>query len=694
MRAGIGWTGPFADALLAHRGAALALCLMGTLAMAGAATRLEFSSSPETILESTDADLVALRSHERVFGTFEHRLVLVVRAEDVFAPEMLARLRLATDRLLGLPEVAAVRSLASTGFPLPDPENEPSAFRRAVHGNRLLTPFLVSRDGRTAALHVDLAPAFDEPKRRAAAIDAVTAEARECGLDPLVAGVPAVRRAYAEFILDDLLLLPPLVTLLLAALLFLALTAILPALICVVGIATGVHVVARFGEERERGASPREAARAAMVAMALPCGLTSLTTAVGFSSLVVAGIRDVREFGVYSAAGALFAFLLGVPLVGILLSFGASEGRRPPGLFARPLRLLGLALLRRPRAGTAVGVAVALAAVIGLLRLESDTFLLEDIRADSAIYRATKLVDAELGGVIGFDLVIDAPAGLVDVATIGWITAFEQRLAGIDGGEAVLGPGVLVAEASRAAVLDPGVPPSRILAAIRARGGAETVDAFVDREGRTARVAIRTGDVGSTRAKRIREEALALFRRDAPPGMKARAAGLAILAETVLSRLVSEMGKSLALAFAVIFLLMSLLFRSVRVGALSMVPNFLPLLVAGGFMGFAGIKVRSSIALIFAVALGLAVDDTIHVLTRYLRERAAGRPVRTAVYRTIRWTGRPVTLTSIVLLVGFLSFMSSGFKATSQFGLISAVTIAAALVGDLVVLPALLLRRR
>ena len=108
-------------------------------------------------------------------------------------------------------------------------------------------------------------------------------------------------------------------------------------------------------------------------------------------------------------------------------------------------------------------------------------------------------------------------------------------------------------------------------------------------------------------------------------------------------------------------------------------------------MGLFGITLRSSIALIFAVALGIAVDDTIHVLTRYRRERLGGKGARRAVLRTIRWTGRPVVLTSTVLFFGFLAFALSDFKATYHFGLIAAVTIATALVGDLLLLPGLLL---
>jgi len=711
--------------LLARRRTVLATGAFLTILLALATTRLTFVTSPESILITGDRETEGLRDHEAIFGSYEHTLVLVLGGEDFFSKSVLRRIRRAGDRVAKLPFVRSVRSLTRPGFPLPDFERDPGAFRRAVTGNDVLTPMLVSRSGRYTVIAAEIDPAADRPTRREANIAAVAEAVRAEGFAPLRAGVPAVRDAYARYIRNDLLLLPPLVGSILALLLFLAfrsirvvlgllgtvgavtiwtvgilaltggritaLTSILPSLVVVVGIATGVHVVAQHREERRRGADPRAAAGRAMRRMALPCGLTSLTTAVGFLSLALAGIRDVREFGLYCAIGSLLAFLVGVPLVGILLSY--DPGRRAPAL-AAPLRALLRVLVRRPALGIATGVLLVAAAGLGLPRLQTNTFLLEDVRAGAPIHKATVMIDRELGGVIGFELILESDTSLLGRDRLAWLGGVEERMRGRDDVKAVIGPATLLREAagSVGATLTPALAPV-VLAGIRAGGGEKTAAAFLSPDLRHGRINVRVGDVGTRRGHVIRTECLAAVREALPEGVEVRVAGLALQAERVLDRLVREMAKSTGLAFVAIFLLMSLLFRSIAVGAFAMVPNLLPLLVAAGFMGFAGITVRSSIALIFAVALGIAVDDTIHMITRYRRERSAGRGRRSAVARTVRKTGRPVVLTSAVLLAGFLSFTISDFKATDHFGVVASVTIVAALIGDLVVLPGLWLVR-
>jgi len=714
------------DLLFARRAAMLALLVIVSVAMALAIRTLEFSTSPETILQTADDELLDLRAHEAVFGTFERRLLLIVRSGDVFEPEVLARIDDATARVEALEIAEDVRSITRSGFPLP-PASDPG-FRDAVLENCLLSPFLVASDGRTAAIHADLTPAADDPAVREESIESVVAAVRAAGLDPLVAGVPSVRRAYATHIRNDLVILPPLVALALTLLLLLAvrrivpviglqasvglaaiwtvgvlaitggritaLTSILPALIMVVGVATGVHVIAQFREEAARGADAGAAARAAVRRMALPCGLTALTTGVGFSSLVIAGIRDVREFGVYAATGAMLAFLIGVPLVGILLSLApVRAGRAAPLPFGGGLELLARVLVRRPGIGITAGLVLAVLSLFGIARLRTETFVLEDLRPGEPIHEAINVADRELGGVVGFDLVIHSDEPLLSRERMAWMSEVERRVRELPDVVSALGPATLLGEAARVAG-HPGESAAfapLLLAGLEARGGVRVSRMVLSEDRLTARIGVHPGDVGSVRADALRAETLRIARAAAPAGVSVRVAGLALFAETVLARLVREMGKSLVVAFVVIFLLMSALFRSLRVGALSMIPNFLPLLIAAGYMGLMGITVRSSIALIFAVALGLAVDDTIHVLTRYLRERRSGAGNEDAVAAAIRWTGRPVILTSAVLFVGFLTFLVSGFKATAEFGAISAVTIAAAVVGDLVTLPAMLL---
>ncbi len=715
------------DFLLRRRRSVLLVTAILTALLALSASRLSFTTSPESVLNSSYPELQGLRAHEKDLGNFEHRLILIVKQDDAFKASTFDRLRRVSDAVSGVSGVLSVRSLVDPGFPLPDPAADPDGFRRAVEANPLLAPFLVSRDGRTAALWVELDPAVDAAGSREETVARVRTAAREAGVEPMISGVPAVRIAYSRHIREDLFLLPPLVTAILLLLLFVAfrrpilvltpllvvglaslwtigflslsggrisvLTSILPSLVLVVGTATTIHVVARFREARFRGLGPVPAAREAMVRMALPCGLTGLTTAVGFSSLLVARIGDVRQFGVYSAVGALLAFLLGLPLTGILLSFGQGGAGRIAPRGDRSFRWLARLLIRRPAAGVLSSGIVVLVSIAGFARLKSETFMLEDVREDAPIHRATSEVDRHLGGVIGFDLVIRSEAGVLRPEVIRFARDLSRRLGALPGVRAAPGPATLLDQAARVAgVTDPGdeLGPL-ILTGIRSLGGAAVARSFISDDGKLARIIVRTGDLGSVRSGEIREAAMALARASRPPGVQVSIGGLTVLAEKVLERLVTEMVRSTVIAFVVIFFLISLLFRSLAVGLLSMVPNFLPMIAAVGFMGLAGITVRSSIALIFAVALGIAVDDTIHILLRYRRERRRGKGVRRSVYATVLWAGRPVVLTSTILFCGFLAFTLSDFKATLQFGLIAAVTIATALVGDILLLPALIL---
>jgi hypothetical protein len=360
------------------------------------------------------------------------------------------------------------------------------------------------------------------------------------------------------------------------------------------------------------------------------------------------------------------------------------------------LRRLAELLVRRPGIGFAAGLFLAAFAAAGIPRLTTDSYMLEDIRKGEPIHVAVTTVDRELGGMIGFDLLLSAPDGLLDGDTVAAIQRLEARLGDVPGVRAVAGVGTLLTESARAVGLDPeAVPAGAILGAvretIRARGGEAFVDSLISPGADLVRIIVMTGDIGSNAVRRVREETVALAREMMPESVRFRAGGLALAADSLLSRLLRDLGSTTVVAFVVITILMIGLY-GLRVGLFSMIPNFLPLAVAAGFMGFAGITIRSSIALIFAVSLGIAVDDTIHILTRYRRERRSGATGVEAVERSIRWTGRPVFLTSLVLFVGFLVFLSASFKATQQFGLITATTIAAAWLGDTLLLPSLLLK--
>ena len=183
---------------------------------------------------------------------------------------------------------------------------------------------------------------------------------------------------------------------------------------------------------------------------------------------------------------------------------------------------------------------------------------------------------------------------------------------------------------------------------------------------------------------RTEERAAELFR----PPSSFRVTGRSLLALRAMRNVVRDMLVSLFSAFGIIFLAVSLMYRSLRVGLISMVPNVIPLVVTMGFMGLMGITLRTSTLIIFSVSLGIAVDDTIHYITRFREELSRTGDYTASMHRALRSAGRAIVITTLIMIAGFIVFLSSDFKASQDFGLLASITIASALIGSLLFLPA------
>ena len=168
-----------------------------------------------------------------------------------------------------------------------------------------------------------------------------------------------------------------------------------------------------------------------------------------------------------------------------------------------------------------------------------------------------------------------------------------------------------------------------------------------------------------------------------------RVTGMPFLVDKTNEFLATNIVMSLAIAFIIIAVIMGLLFQSYRMIIIAILPNLLPLLAIAGMMGLVGINIKISTSIIFAIAFGIAVDDTIHFLTRFRLEIQQGQPMETAILNTLKGTGKAMILTSLVLLGGFVILLVSDFGGTFNTGLFSGLTILFALIGDLVVLPVL-----
>jgi predicted RND superfamily exporter protein len=210
-----------------------------------------------------------------------------------------------------------------------------------------------------------------------------------------------------------------------------------------------------------------------------------------------------------------------------------------------------------------------------------------------------------------------------------------------------------------------------------------------------ANVVVRTGEVGSSHVLRlVAEIEKELAGVDFPEGITARVTGNAILLARSADGIATGQPISVAIAALTIFVLVAVGLRSVRLGIVAMIPNILPVLIYFGLLGLGAAPLSLPTSLIGCMALGIAIDDTVHYVVRYRAERHQGAGPRDAAKLTTRFIGRPVAISSIVLSLGFLVVTLSDFATLQEFGFLSALTMQICLACDLILLPAVLVRAR
>ena len=198
-------------------------------------------------------------------------------------------------------------------------------------------------------------------------------------------------------------------------------------------------------------------------------------------------------------------------------------------------------------------------------------------------------------------------------------------------------------------------------------------------------------DLSSNKLDSIEASITKYVSENFPPWLSASITGTMPVALKTNNYLILDLFSGFGLAFIFISIVMGLMFFSVRIGLISMLPNLIPIIFAAGYLGFSGIPIRPPIAITFSICLGIAVDDSLHFLFRFWQERKITEDLNKAVANTIETTGLAMLTTTIVLVSGFLVITVSSFIPTAQFGIISAITLCVALITDITLLPVLLI---
>ncbi|HHI78710.1 MAG TPA: hypothetical protein ENK02_01880 [Planctomycetes bacterium] len=708
--------GGFLERIIAWRTWVLTLAALLSLLLIPRVGGLRIGYSVESFLRTDVPELGQALAHYQEFPLPDNLCFFGWPEKAPFSPESISRLRRIEQRFARIPGVSRTMTMLS----VPGLPKDPEKLRVALRRSKLFGGLFVStKPGKSAvAGFLQLHSTARNNKDRRRVIQALQGIGREEGISLRLVGIPVLRDFYVAQVRKDQALFLPLGAILTSLLLMVWIgsfrlafsvlllvpltlgwtfgllgsfgaeltlfTSTLPTLLMVVSVADGVHLALRFREKRAQGQAAPQASLCALRETLFPCFLTSLTTAIGFGSLAFAEIPDLRDFGTFACLGVGIAFFLTVVVLPCLLTLLGTG--RVDGGDRHPLRLssrihaffasLTDGFLRLPSKPVLFGAFLVCAfSAFFASRVEENSFMSEDLWENSRVLQAVHWFENRFIGVSPGEILVVPKQGfsLKDPVLQKELRTFLDRVEDFPGVTRTL---------SFVDALEDGLPTS-FLPILKKKPLALLGPRLLK-----ARVLVFLRDVGSNQVDRY----LAMVRSlgGKAKSFRARPVGLQVLANHQVTTLMSEVQDSFFFAFGLICILLVLVFRGLRFGLIGIVPNLFPLLITLGFMGVMGIRLRIVVVITFAISFGLAVDNTIHILSRFRKEIGGGKGVEEALQDSYRVVAQAVFLTSALLLLGFSLTLFSGFRATYDFGRLACVTILAALVGDLLILPALL----
>ena len=494
-------------------------------------------------------------------------------------------------------------------------------------------------------------------------------------------------------------------------------TSLIPPLMIVIGVPNCIYLVNKYHAEYKRHGNKAMALQRMIVKVGNATLLTNFTTALGFATFIFTRSEVLKQFGVITALNILGMFVISIIVIPALMAgLPAPKTAHTRHLDRRWMFTVVNKLVHfveGQRTKVYVGAAlVLLFSFTGIVQMQTTGNIVDDIPDHDRVIQDLQWVEAEFGGSMPFEIMVDTrrPGGATTTNSLKHLDRLQNVLKEYP----EFSRSVSAADATKFAfqAFKNGHPRNYRLprtgmertqfgpwlrgSATAAEGSkmAEGVTGnFFDSTRAVTRVSVQMADVGTLEMRELLNEVRPRVDSIFPPekyGLIMTGTSVAFLEGT--TYMVTNLGISIALAICVIALMMASLFKSTRMVAIALVPNLFPLLFTAGVMGWFGIAIKPSTVLVFSIAFGISVDDTIHFLAKYRQElNMKSWNVREAVLMALKETGVSMMYTSIVLFFGFLMFAISNFEGTRFLGVLVSITLAVAMSTNLLLLPSLLL---
>ena len=487
------------------------------------------------------------------------------------------------------------------------------------------------------------------------------------------------------------------------------LTVLLAPILLAIGSVYAVHVLSRYEEEVARASDAASAVLRCQRHMVLPVTIAGATTSIGFAALLITDVPAVFELGAFATLGVASVTLItltGLPAALALMPLRGPSSSRIAGAAQRWIDRLLVRLsdgVSHATGPVLVGIAVlATLALAALPRIEIDTDYLSYFDERDPVRQDFEAVNRLLAGAVPIYVVLEGgePGFYREPERLRAMKALAERMSEVEGVTRVLSLLDMLESLNRAFHADDAayqrIPESRpAVAELLFMIPKRELQRYLTVDHARANLIVRTGEVGSAATRRlIAGLEAAIAQTPLPEGMQARVSGNALLLARSADGIARGQPLSILSAAVAILVLITLGLASLRLGAVAMLPNLLPVLCFFGLLGLGAAPLSLPTSLIGCIALGIAIDDTVHYLVRYRDEREQGRSPVEAARETTRCVGRPIVVTSCMIVAGFLVVAFSDFATLREFGVLTAVTMGLCLLADLVLLPAFLIRSR
>ena len=703
---------------------------------------LKIDFSIEHLFSKNDPAVERYFSFRDSFGREDNVITIIYEPDDGLRKELFVELEGLVYEIEDLPEVKNVLSIFSLSdldenawigdlYDEDETWDKNSVLKKLkyIQSDPSIGSRVLSKDLEYGAIIITLSDQANNHKDRTNLMDRIKDLTVKTSPEWTYSGVSVLRTEYVRYMLrDNFIFLPPIALILITMLSYIfrswvfvllpmitvlttvlwllgfmglvgleinIMTYVVPTLLFIIGVSDAIHIQARFRENMAKdNSSPKESMLITMMQMSKVIFLTSLTTAIGFIALTTTSINIVQEFGLEIALGVMIAWFISILVVpsGIMLFRAFDDKNR--STFSPLLYWLADTIPRRPWLFITIPLIISFTMIYKIKDVSTDASLMDDLRPKNKLYQDLKFTEKYFGGVLPFEVLISIDPSnnkkIIEPEIFPYIDKVESLLRSEMEESRFFSLSTFLRSVKRIRGDDvEAIYSQEMIERIIEEQSKQDIKLVCNDKKRT-RITGLIENKTSSEMKKIYNK-LDSLSNSFPPYLSIECTGTTVVALRTNDYLVQSLVNSLGLALFFISIVMAVMFKARSILFASLVTNLIPIFTILGIIAWFGVSIRPPTAMTFAVALGIAVDDSLHFLLRYRKELRQGMNRVEAIKSTIINTGSALMITTTILVSGFSILLFSAFLPTYQFGLLSASMIGVALLCDITLLPALCL---